>query len=145
MRPKAGGPSVHLVRLCHTLMDSEKAKLAKQILDALEQGSFVPAHHAFRLRYWALPDEAAFPLADIARRILSREADAMASAVVFQEDPKYNGAHVCPRCGSRSQWRGTDADLRMISVQCRRDCGEYNMSYDQLSDGPHFKEDRISN
>ena|ERR1700733_7247790 len=65
------------------------------------------------------------------------------SAVLFREDPKYNGPHICPRCGSKSQWRGTDAKSRMISVQCEGGCREYNMSFSQLSDYPKFKEGQI--
>jgi hypothetical protein len=36
-----------------------------------------------------------------------------------------------------------DAESRMISVQCEGDCGEYNMSFNQLSDYPKFKEGQI--
>jgi hypothetical protein len=81
----------------------------------------------------------------LAREGMVRLWHTFMSATVFKEDSKYNGSHVCPRCGSQSQWRGTDADLRMISVKCEGNCGEYNMSYDQLSNSPHFKENPISN
>jgi hypothetical protein len=65
------------------------------------------------------------------------------SAVLFKEDPKYNGPHICPRCGSQSLWRATQAEDRMISVECEGNCGEYNMSFSQLSDYPGFKEGQI--
>jgi hypothetical protein len=50
-------------------------------------------------------------------------------------DPRYNGPHVCPRCSSQSEWKWVNA-LQMISVRCVGDCGEYVMSYQQLSGYP---------
>ncbi len=66
------------------------------------------------------------------------------SAFLFKEDPKYNGLHICPRCGSRSKWKAVSAEARMISVECEGDCRQYTMSYGQLSDYPHFREGPIA-
>jgi hypothetical protein len=66
------------------------------------------------------------------------------STFLFKEDPKYNGRRVCPRCGSPSEWKATLAEARMITVGCEGDCGGYIMSYGQLSDYPHFREEPIS-
>jgi hypothetical protein len=54
------------------------------------------------------------------------------------EDPMYNGPHICPRCNSQSEWKWVNA-LRMISVQCQGNCGQYTMSHEQLS---KYKEPR---
>ena len=52
---------------------------------------------------------------------------------------EYNGPHVCPRCGSQSQWKVADPWRDMIHVQCAGDCGDYTMSYGQLRTYPYFK------
>jgi|HubBroStandDraft_4_1064222.scaffolds.fasta_scaffold557584_1 predicted nucleic-acid-binding Zn-ribbon protein len=64
------------------------------------------------------------------------------SSVLFGEDPKYNGPHICPKCGNRSHWKATNFDQRMIMVRCET-CGEYSEAYSQLSEGQYFKEGQI--
>ena len=66
------------------------------------------------------------------------------SAVFFEEDPKYNGPHMCPGCGEQSHWTSVSADGRMINIDCEGECGQYVVPYAQLSDYPHFREDSIS-
>jgi hypothetical protein len=61
------------------------------------------------------------------------------STVLFVDDPKYNGPHTCPKCGSASQWIGKDAGARMVTVQCEGICGDYTEPYSRLSDYPHFQ------
>ena len=65
------------------------------------------------------------------------------SSVLFGEDEKYNGPHICPKRGNRSQWKAMKVDDRTIGVRCES-CGEYSKTYSQLHDGPYFKEGRIS-
>jgi hypothetical protein len=69
------------------------------------------------------------------------------------EGPKYNGPHTCPRCGVESTWtargdasgdKDTEPDATMIRVQCSGDCGEYVMSYLQLSAGEYFTGSRAA-
>ena len=55
------------------------------------------------------------------------------------ENPEFNGAHVCPRCGNQSLWRVVDAQRLMINVKCKGSCGDYTMSYGQLRNYPLFK------
>jgi hypothetical protein len=56
----------------------------------------------------------------------------------FYDDPKYNGPRNCPKCGDPSQWRGVDADKRMVRVECSGRCGTYEEPYSRLSDLPYF-------
>jgi len=57
-------------------MMSAKADLALRVLGILKQGLFVPTHDALQLRYWARQEEAALPLAEVARLILNPEEKA---------------------------------------------------------------------
>ena len=65
----------------------------------------------------------------------------MNPVILCSEDPKYNGLHVCPKCGGRSEWQTVTTRGRVIEVSCAGDCGRYTMSYVQLSGKPHFKLD----
>ena len=65
----------------------------------------------------------------------------------FSDDPKYNGDHVCPRCGNRSDWNSTETKTTeneqssiMITVECSGECQHYVMAYETLRKFPHFKE-----
>jgi hypothetical protein len=66
------------------------------------------------------------------------------SGLSSKEDPRFNGRHVCPRCGSDSIWRAFSPEPgEMIGVFCEGDCGEYLMSYGQLMTFCHFKHDPV--
>lgn len=58
------------------------------------------------------------------------------------DDQRFNGIHVCPRCGCKSLWKSVSASTEgeKINVKCDGDCGEYVMSHAQLSGYPKFKE-----
>jgi hypothetical protein len=60
----------------------------------------------------------------------------------FFKDLKYNGPHICPRCGCQSHWRATgiNTEMKMITVRCEGGCREYIMAYQQLSYYALFKE-----
>jgi hypothetical protein len=62
------------------------------------------------------------------------------AAVELAGDPKHNGPHVCPRCGSLSTWKARVVPAGMIEVSCEGDCQGYTMSYAQLITLPHFIE-----
>jgi hypothetical protein len=66
------------------------------------------------------------------------------STFLFKDDPTYNGAHICPRCGSQSEWKAAYVQAQMITVRCEGSCGSYIMSYQQLSGYPHFREGQVS-
>jgi hypothetical protein len=53
-------------------------------------------------------------------------------------DPKYNGPHICPRCGSQSTWKVTSLPGGMIEVSCEGDCRGYTMAFAQLETLRHF-------
>ncbi|GEM_PF-2963602 len=54
---------------------SSAGELAARILKQLAEGRIVPVADQMRLRYLARLEERTLPLAEIARRILSREND----------------------------------------------------------------------
>jgi hypothetical protein len=56
----------------------------------------------------------------------------------FREDPKFNGQHACPRCGSKSVWKAVGEEDLMINVKCEGSCRDYTMSYKQMSEYPLF-------
>jgi hypothetical protein len=66
------------------------------------------------------------------------------STFSFKDDPKNNGPHICPRCGSQSEWTAAYVQGQMINVRCEGFCGSYIMSYQQLSGYPHFREGHVS-
>jgi transcription elongation factor Elf1 len=51
----------------------------------------------------------------------------------FEDDPRFNGPHTCPKCGSKSEWKAIKdkADARMIRVECPK-CGSYEETYSAL-------------
>jgi hypothetical protein len=60
---------------------SEKAELARRVLENLAQGHPVPTHDALQLRNWAvLPEDAMLPLEEIALRVLNQEENRNAKA-----------------------------------------------------------------
>ena len=61
-------------------------------------------------------------------------------AEFFTTDPKYNGLHVCPRCGDGSNWRAVDMDRRLIRVECSGKCRTYEEVYPQLQDLPFYRD-----
>lgn len=58
----------------------------------------------------------------------------------FTKDLTYNGSHACPKCGQDSEWRGIDADARLVRVQCTGTCGTYEKTYPELNDMPYFRQ-----
>ena len=57
-------------------MDSDRAELARRILDVLAKGDSVSFHDPIQLRNWAVrPEDALLPLEDIAHRILEQEGE----------------------------------------------------------------------
>ena len=57
-------------------MDSDRAELARRILDVLAKGDPVSFHDAIQLRNWAVcPEDAMLSLEDIAHRILKQEGE----------------------------------------------------------------------
>jgi hypothetical protein len=47
-------------------------------------------------------------------------------------NPKYNGRHACPQCGSESFWSCLDADKPRIRVECEKGCGAYEKAHSEL-------------
>jgi hypothetical protein len=60
------------------------------------------------------------------------------SKLLFQNHPKYNGPHTCPKCGAPSQWQGIKAANRMVRVECSGSCGTYEEPYTRFSNMRHF-------
>jgi hypothetical protein len=57
-----------------------------------------------------------------------------------RDDPKYNGEHTCPRCGSASGWKAHGKETSfMIVIECAGPCRGYVMSYQQIRTLPYFK------
>ncbi len=54
---------------------SNAGELAARVLQLVSGGSLVPLSDQMRLRYLAPRDEVTLPLEELARRILSREAE----------------------------------------------------------------------
>jgi len=62
-------------------MDSERAKLARRILEELAGGNSVSFYDAIQLRNWAVrPEDSMLSLVEIARRILNQEENRNADA-----------------------------------------------------------------
>ena len=65
-----------------------------------------------------------------------------------RHDRRFNGLHVCQRCGIQSLWKGINEVPQMVSVRCEGDCYEfcggnsrgYTMSLQQLSEYPLFRD-----
>jgi hypothetical protein len=60
----------------------------------------------------------------------------------FVDDPRYNGSHICPKCGAHSQWHGIEAASRLVRVECPGPCGTYDETYSGLSDLPYFSQNK---
>ena len=55
---------------------SPKEELARRVLETLARGGLVSTEDALQLRNWAVrPEDSALSLAEIARRILEKDAD----------------------------------------------------------------------
>jgi hypothetical protein len=62
-------------------MGSDRAKLARRILEDLAKGNSVSFHDAIQLRNWAVrPEDALLTLAEIAEGILDQEENRNADA-----------------------------------------------------------------
>ncbi len=109
-------------------------------MDAL--GSRYPL--IYKVRLWkslkSLPVEQCSPHADYPIEGRNYALRKVISMCLFDSgDPRFNGLHVCPRCGADSIWEGVEKERRLIRVVCEGACEPYEESYANLSDSPHFQ------
>ena len=54
-------------------------------------------------------------------------------------NPKYNGSHACPQCGTHSNWRCISEAPVVIRVDCDGSCGTYEKAFLELQSMPNFE------
>ena len=54
-------------------------------------------------------------------------------------NPKYNGHHMCPRCGQPSFWTCSCPNEPRIQVECLSGCGTYERPHADLAALPYFE------
>ena len=54
-------------------------------------------------------------------------------------NPKYNGSHACPQCGTLSSWTCVSEAPIVIRVDCEGSCGAYEKTFLELQSMPFFE------
>lgn len=57
---------------------------------------------------------------------------------VLETNPKYNGIHTCPGCGTAARWICVQDAPVVIRVICEGECGTFESSYNELQTFPYF-------
>lgn len=59
--------------------------------------------------------------------------------ISLAENPKYNGPHACPACGTKSHWTCINESPITIRVECEGHCGTYLKTYSELRSERFFE------
>jgi hypothetical protein len=55
------------------------------------------------------------------------------------ENPKYNGTHACPVCGTKSHWTCVNDSPVVVRIECDGECGTFETAYADVQSKPFFE------
>jgi len=53
-------------------------------------------------------------------------------------NPKYNGPHACPKCGTKAHWTCVKESPIIVRVECEGCCGQFEKSFSEIQALPFF-------